>query len=432
VTDIIQAAGCAAVKCSRINVIRSGIIPVLEQLALGSRCTVRGVLTAAHVELMQCCLVGGHYRYAASFAASHPVSSVAPYKTSITMEQYLRYFYLLGMIYCGCHHKWEEAVCAFGLCLTVPSEIISAITIAARKKMLLAACLSQRYNNQDVSEGGGFDFDSQHSSSARTASYGWPWVISPCASQAVTKFFSQEHDRASTTPAESTNAQSETNVNPEAPPNAAATTTTFGMHQYEDLTKAFRQGNVAEFLKLKGSMKGLLQTDGNEGLVNQLQEELIPNQMKKLANVYQVISLEVLRKKLEQVLSTQTAEEDKDGNPQGETILVSNDSILKMIYSFQDENYRAKIDEEYRMVHFIPKDLPQEHDSPEIAEELGNRICQSMELASRVKKLDVGIATSQKYQAVLMKDQKLLGMAVGHSHRERNVSDLERSGIKSM
>lgn len=152
------------------------------------------VLTPAHPELVECCLLAGHYRAAARLLATIPVRTVSAAKTAcmasaiaiqnegtdaaaasaaaaaggaaqpsaapaaasalsnsrrapanpvipgVTTETYLRYFYYLGMIRVGCDDL-EGAVAAFSVCLTVPSQAVSAITIAARKKMILCRCL---------------------------------------------------------------------------------------------------------------------------------------------------------------------------------------------------------------------------------------------------------------------------------------------------
>ena len=143
------------------------------------------VLTPAHPELVECCLLAGHYRAAVRLLATIPVRTVSAAKAAcmasaitlknegaggaaaaaggapqppvlggassskkalanplpgVTTETYLRYFYYLGMIRVGTDDL-EGAVAAFSVCLTVPSHTVSAITIAARKKMLLCRCL---------------------------------------------------------------------------------------------------------------------------------------------------------------------------------------------------------------------------------------------------------------------------------------------------
>ena len=135
------------------------------------------VLTPAHPELLQCCLLAGHYRAASRLVTTIPVRTVsankaacmasaielknagtdvanAPSSTNsgsskkalanrlphVNAEAYLRYFYYLGMIRVGCNDL-EGAISAFSVCLTVPCRTVSAIIIAARKKMLLCRCL---------------------------------------------------------------------------------------------------------------------------------------------------------------------------------------------------------------------------------------------------------------------------------------------------
>ena len=231
-----QAAGTAAtcLRERRADIARSGIIPALVEIATayqrpavpaaanenggdanmadasssGEAGNGNGngtadpnlppcaVLTPAHPELVECCLLAGHYRTAVRLLADIPVRTVSAAKAAcmasaidlqnegtgaaaaaasaaaggsaaqppsapaaasasssnlkkaasaktlpgVTTETYLRYFYYLGMIRVGCDDL-EGAVAAFSVCLTVPSHTVSAITIAARKKMLLCRCL---------------------------------------------------------------------------------------------------------------------------------------------------------------------------------------------------------------------------------------------------------------------------------------------------
>ena len=149
-----QAAGCAVTQCShRSDISKSGIIPVLAILATScqssgstdmktSSPTHSHVLTAAHTELLQACISAGHYSYACQFTDAHPIYSVQPYqaKSFITAEQYLRYFYLLGMARLGLR-RYHDAKVAFEMGITMPSHIISAVTVACKKKHLLVKCL---------------------------------------------------------------------------------------------------------------------------------------------------------------------------------------------------------------------------------------------------------------------------------------------------
>ena len=173
-----KAAGCAASQCRhRSDISSSGIIPVLGRLAISCQShsilsnnippqpstlssyldnnnppystqfinTQAHVLTAAHTELLQACISAGHYHHACEFTDKYPVLSTQPYKpiTCVTAEQYLRYFYLLGIARLGMN-RYHDAKMAFEIGITVPSRAVSAVTIACKKKYLLVKCLLLR------------------------------------------------------------------------------------------------------------------------------------------------------------------------------------------------------------------------------------------------------------------------------------------------
>ena len=194
-----QAAGTAATRLrdGRSGVARSGVIPALASIAAAYQerpASDRGsgksdgdgdgdaamadadadadaaagpvpvpVLTPAHPELLQCCLLAGHCRAAARLAGTVPVRTVdgtgtagavgapppgpPPARTrpaalpGVTSDTYLRYFYYLGRVRVGCDDV-VGALAAFSVCLSAPAHLVSAVAVAARKKMVLCRCLA--------------------------------------------------------------------------------------------------------------------------------------------------------------------------------------------------------------------------------------------------------------------------------------------------
>lgn len=213
VESIAKATSASAYLCSKTQpsiISTSGILMALAQLATGykdtqqPRTTSTGseymyrTLTPIHTEFLQCCILAHHYRLAAAFCHENEIHSVAyplskeiisqvqvdgkdkkggagrimgplghmkqamhhsksnfntkgskkhP-KSLVSVESFLRYYYNLGLVYMGLE-KYSEAISAFKICMTIPSSIPSAISIAARKKMLLASCLLLEWNDEE-------------------------------------------------------------------------------------------------------------------------------------------------------------------------------------------------------------------------------------------------------------------------------------------
>eukprot|EP00816_Leptocylindrus_hargravesii_P010672 CAMPEP_0196807066 /NCGR_PEP_ID=MMETSP1362-20130617/7008_1 /TAXON_ID=163516 /ORGANISM="Leptocylindrus danicus, Strain CCMP1856" /LENGTH=479 /DNA_ID=CAMNT_0042180823 /DNA_START=5 /DNA_END=1444 /DNA_ORIENTATION=+ len=356
VSDIVQAAGNAATKISARSMISSsGVIPVLKELALcASTSTNRSnvsdndismhadSLTSAHVEFLQTCLAAGHYRYAAAFADKNPVYSVKPDRHAISVEQYLRYFYLLGMIYCGCGDRWADAVKSFNICITAPSQLVSAITLAAYKKCMFASLL---HDNKKIK-------------------------LPESTSAAVSRFISSTSD--------------------------------FGLKEYHKLVDAFVSDDVTKYSEFMTSQSELLTSDGNFGLAQQVLDEFQPKMVRKLAHVYEIISLSKLASKLN--LS--------GGEREAERL------IMRMI---SKNGLSASIDQLEGNVAFYTGNGMDEI-TEDAALELSSRTAQCIELARRMKELDIALSTTAKYQSKIMKqsETKASGSNLASSGDERS------------
>ena len=116
--------------------------------------------------------------------------ALANHLPQVDAETYLRYFYYLGMIHIGCGDL-EGAVSAFSVCLAVPCHMVSAITVAARKKMLLCRCsLTDPTNPADMLAASAHTDgdDGEAAKRARTMMRQRLLSVPAAASPAVTRF----------------------------------------------------------------------------------------------------------------------------------------------------------------------------------------------------------------------------------------------------
>jgi len=147
-------------------------------------------LNPAHVEFLHCCLLASHHHYASLFVNKHPITEIPhlpwgrpcgfKYNSNITTsrksicdtsiktffsnelaEGYLKYYYYLGLVRLGCE-EYDNAICAFRLCLTLPSKKVSKITIMAWKKYILTQMivLGEREEHDNIITSRNLDEDS--------------------------------------------------------------------------------------------------------------------------------------------------------------------------------------------------------------------------------------------------------------------------------
>ena len=393
--EIILAVGNVATKVRRrSDLSSSGIILALESLVSPPVASTDGkqkcppTLTAPYVEFLQTCVSAGHYAYACDFTDRHPIYRV-PSRSYLNAEQYLRYFYLLGLVRLGCQ-RYRDAIAAFQICITMPSQAISAISIAARKKELLAKCLIlDQYHNQqqkiDVHDG-------QADPKMNLSNQSYILSIPQCASPVVLKFFA-DADAAPLQKSEQ---------------DAAVTTVQdefFGIQQYNQLVTSFQHADISYFNTIKDKMKNILTFDGNVGLVNQVHDQLIPRKLTKLAQVYESISLEKLATKL-----------GFSNSQEAESLIITMSSQRNKLFS-------AKIDQEEGIVYFQQYD---DDSSDNCQQDLTKNIHQCIELADRIRNLDVSLATSKRYQALIMKDSAAASSSssIARPHQPRGVAEL--------
>ena len=486
------------------------------------------IFNPAHTEFLQCCLLASQYRYASKFVKANPVLALpspnmkrnsskhnhdllfpAP-PINRTSENYLRYFYYLGMIHLGCD-DYNSAISAFHVCLTAPSQIISSITIAARKKMMLAHCLLLEQDDFDEEDtlasshlltrhghgGEGTLMNKIHNlaqiitalpnatSPNVTASLSLPAVASsnnnpmsltaststaPASNSAATSIamrinhpHSNNQDGSAADELDiisSSDDVSEAARRNTSTINTASTTTTstlnsnpshhYGLYQYHDLVTTFANLQSTQFQQCMENNTILWKTDGNFGLVKKLQVILRQRAVKKIGRVYKVIPLQKVGDMLG--LPSKTSDDNESGSAEkaAEELLFdiaskqyrrkhalsSSDSATKFISHssvsiLEEPVIDFRVDMESSMVHFNPDDdysgededdqyshtsryAPQDVSlekvvQDDVQEQMTQRIFSCMELAERITKLDIALATSPKYQTNLWKEQQMAG-----------------------
>ena len=265
------------------------------------------------------------FRYAADFADRYPVFTVNHKLSSLSAEQFLRYFFLLGNVYCGCN-RWSDGIKCYNICLTVPSQAVSSITVAAYKKLLFASLLSKSKKP----------------------------TIPPGTSIPVSRFISTANEK--------------------------------GVKEYNELADAFCANDTGKYRMRMNNMSKRLHSDGNFGLANILLESIRPNMVKNIANIYEVISLSKLSGKL-----------GFDSNEETEAL------IIQMVANGQ---CHAKVDQELSSVHFELKEELENIDDDIVLMKIIEQTRSCMELAERVRDLDIALSTSTKYQSKLFNKGK--------------------------
>jgi len=341
--EVLEAVGAAANKAPRSGISSSEILPTLAQLMM----TQPNHLQQASVEFLQCALLAEHYRY-----AERLIRGTWPRPNStVSVKQVLRYYFLRGMIHLGC----DDAVMAhrcFWTCLTIPAEVNSKIQIEAWKKVVLVQCLLE---------------DSVTSTSTRLpkvmpnalgrllASYK---DASKLPAKGKDKHFGDDHEPRPTKLKQQSQQQRESEESIES------------VTCYMDIAAALykREKSTLEALKLQHD--AILESDGNTGLIEQVQTRLTRNQIYHMANIYAAIPVSKCAATL-QIPEAQVPSE-----------LRKSQIVCEIV---DDDN----------MVVFGEQPTP----APSSVD-----MSEWMQLLEKVQRLDVGITTSTKYHSLIRKD----------------------------
>lgn len=356
-----QAVGHAATRCApRQAIAHSGILVTL------ARFMSPNFLSVAHVEFLQCALLAEQYRFAQrAFGNTWP----RPVNT-VSVEQVLRYFYLRGMIHMGCD-EWKLAVRCFWTCLTVPAEFVSAIVEEAWKKLVLVQCLLSERSVQGTSD----------------SPLQLPSATPPCitrylqtAASAAKKKQQQQQQSSSSSSSSSPETAGHDDVmamlggetsggdSPEIQAIAV----------YMELVHAFKTGDRVKFTTIQRENRNVFEADGNLGIVNRCETELLYQHIFHLSRIYSVIALPHLASSLQ---------------------LPALDVQDLLFHLSVEGRLDARVEDDGWVVFEEPPLSNQEGDLS---------LQQLVELTERIQKLDATVATSPRHQSAV-KGSRALG-----------------------
>ncbi|KAL7463909.1 hypothetical protein ACHAXS_004287 [Conticribra weissflogii] len=360
------------------------------------------------------------------------------------------------MIHVGCDN-WYDALKSFQLCLTIPCQTVSAISVAARKKSLLCHCLILEAEELDGScfdLGGGAGAsgsDKQKKDHLEAKVFEVPGMASPV----VKNFMASPSNRVSggggesgsgtgagETPESTAGGGAETSEYVRGSPASRSNRRNRGaasssnsdvvedvsqnsgranskkcnsLGRYHDLVSTYISGNASHYATLMAEMEMLLKYDGNWGLAKRLEGRIAYRAVHQVATVYSVIAANELGKKLQEVCSSLGSSGDE---MKGRAV---EDALMGMTSCDWDDPlvadpFSAKIDQLTGMVSFMLEDNlgDSDYDGDDTDEQwlecdLSKRLDSCIALAERVRGLDINMTTSMKYQQHVCKEKLMKG-----------------------
>jgi len=267
-----QAVGRCATRCDRPErIVQSGIIQVLLQLQKekGEQ------LTTIHVEFLQICIYAKEYAFAEEQIRN---TWPRPSKESpISALSVLRYFYLRGIVHIGTNNLVWANRC-FWTCICIPTQtstVISTISIAAWKKMMLVQCLQLDYYT--------------------------PTPNLPRMPAEVAHGLSQYLKNATETSRKSLVEVSTEDVADDPMDVQEPAQTSFpnlGVPCYTQLVDAFARLDRKRFNATINQAVQLFTADGNNGLVQRIGEVFTHRRLYHLGSVYSALSVEQFENKM--------------------------------------------------------------------------------------------------------------------------------------
>mmetsp|Transcript_17703 Transcript_17703/g.27764 ORF Transcript_17703/g.27764 Transcript_17703/m.27764 type:complete len:689 (+) Transcript_17703:90-2156(+) len=480
VVEIVRAASIAAICCSSRDMIsKTGILPALVHLieSTGSRSSLaqliaitegstvdRGPhsLTPFHPEFLQISLLAGQYRFAQSFLQSHPVRNMTldfPHNFRLHPTMYLRYHYYAGLVHIGCD-DWNSSLDSFYLCMTIPCQAVSAISIAARKKSLLVECILLEAEDLDKHSGGDGKM-----SGRRIAIENRVLGVPSAASQVLARYMAKSSNRvgggdddvygesilaATLTGAETSeqssrdrgstrrrtnrapsNISSDSGDNGGASGGRKANSYSSQLGRYHELVSTYISGNISHYATLLTEMTGLLRADGNWGLAKRLEGWLVYRAVRQKASVYSVTRMSDLEETLQNTCSSLGLTSGGEiGSRRIEDLLMG-----MAVCDWEDplvaDPFVAKMDHSTSMVSFQDDD-PSNHNAgnEELEKDLAHRLSSCVALAERIRQLDIGLTTTTKYQqhekkqSMMRKDLQSLAHGQGVADLGQHAMDI--------
>ena len=310
----LQAVGNAAACVSpRSQIAATGILPVLADLLpapspspdAGNASSIAVTsLTNESVEFMQVCLYAQQYQYCEKWMRN---TWAIPKSNAVSVRQVLRYYYIRGIIHIGCDN-WEMARRCFWTCLSIPGDMVSAISIAAWKKLILVQCRGSACADSMPCSG--------NKAAASMKPLQLPLAVPACLKRYLTSA------TTTTTPTSSTQSSSGYPSAPQVAPRAddpdamhmvvensdnenprpqgsnrntgGANNTnypSFGVQVYKDLVDAFVRRDQMAFSAILTDHESFLRSDGNLGLVKQCFAQLLRHRICFYSRIYAAASL---------------------------------------------------------------------------------------------------------------------------------------------
>lgn len=372
---------------------------------------------------------------------------------------YLRYHYYAGLVHIGCD-DWNSSLDSFYLCLTIPCQAVSAISIAARKKSLLVECILLEAEELDKHSG-----SDGKMSGRRIAIENRVLGVPSAASQVLARYMAKSSNRvgggdddygesvlaAALAGAETSEQSNRDRGGPtRRKANRAASTITSDvgddggagegrkansyssqLGRYHELVSTYISGNASHYATLLTEMTALLRTDGNWGLAKRLEGRLVYRAVRKKASVYSVTRMSDLEEALQNVSSSL-------GSTSGGEIGTRRIEDLLMGMAACDwedplvaDPFVAKMDHSTSMVSFQDDD-PGNHSAAneELEKDLAHRLSSCVALAERIRQLDIGLTTTTKYQQhekkqnMMRKDLQSLAQGQGVADLGQHAMDI--------
>jgi len=393
--------------------------------AKGATLTSKGTnghyLNYAFVELLQCCILALQYRYASNFARRNPVVAIGhktnskrntndKVKASADVEAALKYFHYLGMVHLGCN-DYEAAIAAFHVCLTIPSKVVSAITVSSWKKTLLARCLlcSRKGDEVEVLEtkqnnrrtGGSSSRESKKFSTNNSTLSAFLLQLPKATSNVVSLCLNQPKLNN-------------------------------GLLQYHELVIAFSSQNIHALNDKIAMYTKEWTSDGNLCMVKQLLNAAKVMSVRRLAGVYSVIS----RSKVSSLLNWPLTESvemnctndielllfDTFCNDVGSTLLPQKTDLMPIDFCINEQKYQISFDTSLDRVAFHDTTDSSWLKAKDSHEDVSNRVMEVVNLAERVSMMDINLSLSTKYQTKVLREESL-------SNQKQSISaSIERTG----
>ena len=419
-----QAVGHAVTLCQPRSIIaQSGILPVLSSFmptaSTASLTSPGPALTAIQVEFLQACIYAEQYSY-----AERSVRGTWPRPNATTsVRQVLRYFYLRGVVHVGCDQRDMAARC-FRTCLCVPAEVVSAIVVAAWKKLVLVQCL----RHVDATE-------PQPTTSPDPTPTCVSRYLQAAIPESVTKTSKSSSGAATTTTAAAATTNhrgadgTPASAAAGAPPPEDASATILhlvdnletgestssrqrsskypylGVAVYAAIARAFVDMDSVALQQQLQSHSRLLSADGNTGLAHQVAQALPRRQLVSWSRIYSSISLQALAELLHV------------------TVPVLSQLLIQVTLA---KEWPIQVSADGHMVTF-PRldDTPSATTTMNSSPSSDNAMEELVTLAKLVQKIDATLSASSKFVSLARKESSSGGGGSGPSSSgPRGVEDI--------